>query len=1209
MRSERVRKEAIDRTERNSVRSRQGTVPNTQNGDHSILTLQRTLGNQAVQDLHRRGELPPFLESTRPVDVVDRESEQGEETEGGMWGGESTAPRGEGAATMDGVETKTEGDKVEPETATEAEPEPEAEPTSDEMEAGEPETGAAEAAPAGETAPTSPEADPAFQAVVEQIETVATREQAHPPAEAASADAQAAAEGPENEVESKAAAAQVGEMAEQEPGEFDKEGFKQALSKKIEQIAPKTLKQADEFKENNELESVKGDLVGRVEQEKEQSQQPIKEKVEETPDTSGVQPKPTTTLEPPTPGSPPPNVGATRAAPKPKTEAEISAPFQERSQELDGKLESEGITETQLQNANEPTFTEALQSKQEAQSHAAQAPNAYRQHEQGVLSGAKAEAETAAQTRTEGMHGDRSQLLDSVEQIQNQTKSEDEQERAAIATKFQAIYNDTKEKVDTRLAQLDTDVNEAFDDGAAAAREVFEEYVDQRMSAYKARRYGQFGGGALWIKDQFMDLPDEVNQFYVEGRNLYLEEMDKVLDRVVAIVETGLLEAKGFIVAGRQEINEEVEKLPESLKAVGQEAASDIGTQFDQLEQTVDEKKDQLIDSLARKYTEKLQEVDARIEELKAENEGLFSKAFDAVAGVVQTITQLKDLLLGVLSKAAAAVQTIIQDPIGFLGNLVDGVKQGFQNFVSNIWTHLQTGLIEWLTGTLTQAGVQLPEQWDLKGIFSFVMQILGLTYENIRAQAVKVLGEETVSALEKAFEIFKVLVTEGVAGLWTYVQDKIGDLKAMVLDKIRELVITQVIEAGIKWILGLLSPVGAFIKACKAIYDIVTFFFERARQVLTLVDAVLDSILAIAQGNLAGAAKFVEDALARSVPVLIGFLANLLGLGDLPEKIHGVIEAIQAPINKAIQWVIERAKEAVQRLGAALFGKKDAKGETPKTDDPEHDAKVAAGLSDIDREERRFVERGTITREEAEQVAATVQQRHPVFQSISVIDGGDRWDYRYVASEGTYQGEEKDELLVVSVADVEPPGRSAIGQLAPASPEVLAADPDDEHAPSQFERDVGRSVAETLGVSPVRPGTKSRWPAKTRTQTGLPSDPRLLAEPKTNLGGVARADDIFKRPDFVALTPAGKPQVEVFEVTLDAGFSIPEGTRGSPSHKQVQIAGTIFAIAQRYPNVPIIYNIRATADPTDAARRELESILREARGRGTDVQIIWRTG
>ncbi|HEY9804462.1 MAG TPA: hypothetical protein V6D25_29285, partial [Leptolyngbyaceae cyanobacterium] len=232
-------------------------------------------------------------------------------------------------------------------------------------------------------------------------------------------------------------------------------------------------------------------------------------------------------------------------------------------------------------------------------------------------------------------------------------------------------------------------------------------------------------------------------------------------------------------------------------------------------------------------------------------------------------------MLLEVLARVAGVVGQILKDPIGFLGNLIQAVKQGFLNFMKNIGKHLQAGLIGWLTGTMAEAGIQLPEKFDLKGIFSLAMQILGFTYEVIRAQAVKRLGENKVSRLEQTVEVFKVLASQGIAGMWQFVQDRLGDLNTLVVEPIKNFVIEKVITAGIEWILSLLTPASAFIKAAKAIYEIVKFFIERAGQIADLINAILDAIGAIAAGSIDQAVKGVENALAKSLPVVISFLAS----------------------------------------------------------------------------------------------------------------------------------------------------------------------------------------------------------------------------------------------------------------------------------------------------------------------------------------------
>ena len=81
------------------------------------------------------------------------------------------------------------------------------------------------------------------------------------------------------------------------------------------------------------------------------------------------------------------------------------------------------------------------------------------------------------------------------------------------------------------------------------------------------------------------------------------------------------------------------------------------------------------------------------------------------------------------------------------------------------------------------------------------------------------------------------------------------------------------------------------------------------------------------------------------------------------------------------------------------MFGKKKEKEKPAETADPLHDQKVTAGLADIEREDQARLKDGAITHEGAEQVAAKVKSLHPVFKSITVRDGGERWNYVYEAS------------------------------------------------------------------------------------------------------------------------------------------------------------------------------------------------------------------
>jgi hypothetical protein len=305
---------------------------------------------------------------------------------------------------------------------------------------------------------------------------------------------------------------------------------------------------------------------------------------------------------------------------------------------------------------------------------------------------------------------------------------------------------------------------------------------------------------------------------------------------------------------------------------------------------------------------------------------------------------------------------------------------------------------MDWIFGALAGAGLKMPEAFDLKGIVSIILQVLGLTYANFRARAVAIVGEKLVAGLEQAAAVFKIVMTQGVAGLWEFIKEKVSDLKSMVLDAIFGFVKEKVIVAGVTWIIGLLNPVSAFFKACKAIYDIVMFFVEHGSEILSLVNAVIDSVAAIVKGNITAAAARVEDALAKAIPVAIGFLAGLLGLGDPAKPVKETIEKAQSPVNKAIDWVITKAVALVKAAGKLLgFGKEEDK--RPDSDDPGKEAKIAAALAELDQRDTKADSSEGVEHEQAEAIAATVKANHPVLTSIAVVETSERYDYRWTAS------------------------------------------------------------------------------------------------------------------------------------------------------------------------------------------------------------------
>src|SRR5690606_20529650 len=144
--------------------------------------------------------------------------------------------------------------------------------------------------------------------------------------------------------------------------------------------------------------------------------------------------------------------------------------------------------------------------------------------------------------------------------------------------------------------------------------------------------------------------------------------------------------------------------------------------------------------------------VDAEIAAEKEKNKGLVAKAVGAIKGVIDTIRKLKDMLTGVLAKAASAVKAILKDPIGFLGRLISAVGAGLEAFMARIGEHLKKGLLGWLLGAMAAAGVTLPDKFDLKGLIVMIGSMLGLTWMAIRGRVTrKGVPEPAMAAVEKS--------------------------------------------------------------------------------------------------------------------------------------------------------------------------------------------------------------------------------------------------------------------------------------------------------------------------------------------------------------------------------------------------------------------------------------------------------------------------
>ncbi|MCX4523222.1 hypothetical protein OHA69_36990 [Streptomyces anulatus] len=784
------------------------------------------------------------------------------------------------------------------------------------------------------TAPVkpSPAQSARFRTMKADVAGKKTRLAAHAPAGAESKASQDAAVAPPDDKEAQGKAANAEKMNAAKPGEFDKKAFIDAVNKAIDSQAPKNLDEADKFAKSGKADQVKAEVDGKVTDGKETSAKDIDTATKAPPDTSAAKDKDVTPL---TPDQAPGNPGAPSAADAvPEKQPAAVTDFSEGPADNDRAMADAEVTEDQLAKGNEPEFNEALSAKKTSEADAAKAPAKGRAAEDQQLSAAKQNAAASGAQAMAGLTSTRAAAGKQVDGGKNDTKSKDEKKRAEVTAKLRHVYDGTKKDVEDTLSGLDKKVDSAFTSGEKSARDAFTADHKSRMKKYKDKRYSGLMGKGRWIKDKFAGLPKAANDLYQESRKLYVSKMQTVISQVADIIGTELGKAKARIAKGRTELKAEVDRLPADLKQFGQEAAKDFAGKFDDLEATVNEKSEQLVQDLAQKYTAALNKIDEEIKKLQEANKGLIDKAKDAIVGAIKTINELKNLLLGILAKAASAIMKIIKDPIGFLGNLVKAVGAGLNLFITNIADHLKTGVVSWLLGTAVKAGLDLPARFDLKGIIQLIGSMLGLTWDNIRTRVTrKGVPDEAMSAVETSVPVAKNLAAEGPAGAVKEIQAEAGDLKATILGKLTTYLIPTVLIAGITWIISLLNPASAFVRAVKGIIDIVTFIVTQGAQIADFVNAVLDAVIAIANGGQAGVPKLIETALATSVPLLIGFLAALLGIGGLANKVKSVFQSVSRPVTRAIDKIVDLITKKGKALWNKLKGKDEKEGTAPATD------------------------------------------------------------------------------------------------------------------------------------------------------------------------------------------------------------------------------------------------------------------------------------
>jgi hypothetical protein len=297
------------------------------------------------------------------------------------------------------------------------------------------------------------------------------------------------------------------------------------------------------------------------------------------------------------------------------------------------------------------------------------------------------------------------------------------------------------------------------------------------------------------------------------------------------------------------------------------------------------------------------------------------------VVAILEIMNFPFDLINNIISRTIAAFHRIKNDPIAFLKNLLRAIKQGFIQFFNNILTHLMNGVVGWLMAELRDANVPAPADFSLRGIIGWVLQVLGITIDAIWAKlaAHPRIGPQRVARLRSMINTLEGIWTfirdvqeRGIAAIWERIQEQLSNLWNTVLDAVKNWIMDRIITQVTARLLSMLDPTGimAVVNSATAIYRAIQSFIRYLRQMLEVINSFVNGIADIAQGNVTTAANYLEATMGRAMPIVVGFLANQVGLSGIGRRIAEMITSVRETVDRALTWLVNRAVDT----GFAIF-------------------------------------------------------------------------------------------------------------------------------------------------------------------------------------------------------------------------------------------------------------------------------------------------
>lgn len=763
-------------------------------------------------------------------------------------------------------------------------------------------------------------AAPVLNRGIAKLRTLSRNEQTHDDAAKKVQQAEKAVVHPPSEGQSKSNAGQVGAVEGRPAPPVDPAKGKATLQQSLSENVPKSIEDVDNFKRDMKGQHIGTDVLKTVQGDKNAVVGTFAD-MEKTPAPAPPEQVPEN-LPPPeaAPATGAMDLGQGAIAPLQPEHTDVS----NMTKEADSKLKEEGVTQEQLDMVDSGDLATANKEKKGMESMAKTEPLAIKKFADEKKDSVDKELKQEEKKERGALTAKRKGGLGGAAQKQKKAKSDLEKKREEVAAKINGIHKAAQDKVKKKLADLETQSMKRFDDGNAVATKAFESDVNREIDAFKDDRYSGVFGWARKAKDWLLGMDElpEVKAIFDRNRSKFVATIEKLVADIGADNKRVIQECKDDLARAKQEIKDYVDKLGPALKDIGKKTQDAANRELEAMDGFIRQKEEELQQKLADKQQAAIKAIDEKIEKMKDAMGGALAKlgkllllaAKKFFTWALEKFGYSLGEIQGIIDKGVAVLKAIFTKPIQFVKNLMNAAIQGFKNFGANFLKHLKNALFEWLTGSLD--GVKLPTTWDFMGIVGLALQLIGITYANVRKHLVNELGEPAVDALEKGFQLVKTLITEGPMAAWEQLKEMAADMRDAFIDAVKDFIKTKIIEQAIIWIVSIFVPGAGIVKAIIGIYDTIVFFIQKAKQIMKMIANFLGSIAEIASGNIGAAANAMEMGLARGLTLVISFLAKLLRLDGITAKIKNAIQKVRNKVDgvlaKIAKWIGDKAKALI---------------------------------------------------------------------------------------------------------------------------------------------------------------------------------------------------------------------------------------------------------------------------------------------------------